>query len=70
MIVIITTLWLTSSFFLCLFSFWVGRCGRKLPIVDDKLPWTMSRDHAPRCTRDCEMQHSVRPDQPRWPFSR
>jgi hypothetical protein len=43
-ILISTILWLAYSFFLCLFSFWAGRCARKLPIIDDKLPWTMSRD--------------------------
>lgn len=27
-----------------LFGFWIGRCARKLPIVDDKLPWTVHRN--------------------------
>ena len=27
-----------------LFGFWIGRCARKLPIIDDKLPWTVHRD--------------------------
>jgi hypothetical protein len=69
-VIIYAILWLASSFFLCLFSFWIGRCARKLPIIDDKLPWTMSRDQAPRCTADCKMRHSAPPDPPRWPFSR
>lgn len=40
-------LWLICSFFLCLFSFFVGRCARKLPIIDDGLPWAMSRSQFP-----------------------
>lgn len=27
-----------------LFGFWVGRCARRLPIIDDKLPWTAHRN--------------------------
>jgi len=59
---------LAYSFSLGLFSFWAGRCARKLPIVDDKLPWTMSRAHAPRCTADCKMRNSAPSDPPCWPF--
>jgi len=61
---------LAYSFSLSLFSFWVGRCARKLPIIDDKLPWTMSREQAPRCTADCRMQSSAPTDPPCWPFRR
>ena len=32
-----------SSFTLGLFGFFVGRCARKMPIVDDKLPWAIHR---------------------------
>jgi len=59
---------LVYSFSLCLFSFWAGRCARELPIIDDKLPWTMSRAQAPRCTADCRTQSSAEPDPPCWPF--
>jgi len=69
-VVIYITLWLAYSLFLCLFSFWAGRCARKLPILDEKLPWTMSRAQAPRCSPDCKMRDSVPPDPPCWPFSR
>jgi hypothetical protein len=31
------------SFIMSLFGFFVGRCARKLPIIDDNLPWTMHR---------------------------
>jgi hypothetical protein len=35
------------SFVMSLFGFFVGRCSRKLPIIDDKLPWTMHRSQIP-----------------------
>lgn len=31
------------SFILCVFGFFVGRCARKLPILDENLPWTVHR---------------------------
>jgi hypothetical protein len=42
-IVIYTVLLLACSFTLCVFGFFVGRCARKLPILDDNLPWTIHR---------------------------
>ena len=30
-----------------LFSFAVGRCARKLPVIDDGLPWVMHRSAVP-----------------------
>jgi hypothetical protein len=33
----------TCSFITGLFGFFVGRCARKLPIIDNNLPWTMHR---------------------------
>jgi hypothetical protein len=38
---------LGCSFIMGLFGFFVGRCARKLPIIDDKLPWTMHRSQMP-----------------------
>jgi hypothetical protein len=35
------------SFILCVFGFFVGRCARKLPFIDDGLPWTLSRSQIP-----------------------
>jgi hypothetical protein len=35
-----------------LVGFWVGRCARKLPIIDDNLPWTLSRSQIPASTED------------------
>jgi hypothetical protein len=36
-----------SSFTLGLFGFFVGRCARKLPIIDDRLPWAIHRGAGP-----------------------
>lgn len=52
---------------LCLFSFWAGRCGRRVPIIDDCLPWTLRLDEAPPCAEDCVEVHYQAPDVPRWP---
>jgi hypothetical protein len=30
-----------------LFGFFVGRCARKLPVIDDKLPWAIHRGRWP-----------------------
>ena len=32
-----------SSLVTGLFGFFVGRCARKLPVIDDKMPWTVHR---------------------------
>jgi hypothetical protein len=37
-----------------LLGFWIGRCARKLPIIDDNLPWTLRRRSDP----DCHCEHS------------
>lgn len=36
----------------CVLAFLVGRCARKLPFLDDRIPWTMRRDQAPRAADD------------------
>ena len=36
------------SFGLGLFGFLLGRCARKIPIVDNRMPWTMSAGEAQR----------------------
>lgn len=38
---------LACSFTLCIFGFFVGRCARKLPILDDNLPWAVHRSQIP-----------------------
>jgi hypothetical protein len=40
-----------SSFTLGLFGFFVGRCARKMPIIDDNLPWTIHRGQAIQSNR-------------------
>jgi hypothetical protein len=35
---------LLCSGFMGLLGFWIGRCARKLPIIDGNLPWTLNRD--------------------------
>lgn len=42
-IVIYTVVWLACSFVLSLFSFLLGRCSRRLPVIDDGIPWVMHR---------------------------
>ena len=44
-ILICMPLLLVCSSIMCLFGFFVGRCARKLPIIDDNLPWTMHRGY-------------------------
>jgi hypothetical protein len=64
-VIVCAILWLTSSFLIFLVSFWTGRCARKLPIIDDHLPWTISRDQGPHCPA----QDSPPPEPPQWPYS-
>jgi hypothetical protein len=40
------------SFIMGLFGFFVGRCARKLPIIDERLPWTMHRGQIPLASED------------------
>jgi hypothetical protein len=40
------------SVVMSLFGFFVGRCGRKLPIIDNHLPWTMHRSQMPSSLED------------------
>ena len=35
------------SCILCVFGFFVGRCARKLPVIDNGLPWAISRSQIP-----------------------
>lgn len=69
-IIIYVTLPAACALALFVFSFWLGRCSRKLPLIDDHLPWTMSRDLAPRCTADCRATRFPPPNPPRWPENR
>jgi len=61
---------MTGIFVMCILSFWIGRCARRLPIIDDNLPWTISLDQAARCSANCK-ETCIRPSgPPRWPNSR
>jgi hypothetical protein len=46
--VIYTILLLTCPLALFVFGFFVGRCARKIPILDDNLPWALHRGQIPR----------------------
>lgn len=43
---------LTCSVTLCIFGFFVGRCARKIPILDEHLPRALHRGESP--PRDCQ----------------
>jgi hypothetical protein len=51
LVMIYATLLLVCSFTLCVFGFFVGRCARKIPILDDHLPLAMHRGEITR--HDC-----------------
>jgi hypothetical protein len=69
MIIANTFLWLACSFGLCLFGFFVGRCARRLPIIDSRLPWTLSRGQIMRaCEKEQEMS-AHRQGKPSWPHN-
>lgn len=64
-IAIYTILLLVCSFTLCIFGFFVGRCAKKLPIIDDNLPWTVHRSQIPAEDRGTHEKPTTEP--PRWP---
>jgi len=67
MIIANTFLWLACSFSLCLFGFFVGRCARKLPIIDNGLPWILSRGQIMRaCEKEQEASEHTQ-GKPSWP---
>lgn len=62
-VTIYTVLLLACSFTLCVFGFFVGRCSRKLPILDDNLPWTLHRGQIP--VEDCQRKQKPTTEPPR-----
>lgn len=40
-IILLAILWPIFAVIAFLLGFMIGRCGRKLPILDSKLPWTL-----------------------------
>ena len=67
MTMIYSILWLACSVGLFLFGFFVGRCARKLPIIDSKLPWTLSRDQAMRSYEKGKPTCEHVLEKPSWP---
>lgn len=65
-IAIYTILLLVCSFTLCIFGFFVGRCARKLPIIDNNLPWTLHRSQIP--AENCETKEKPLTEPPSWPW--
>ena len=68
-IVIYTLVWLAVLAVTNLFSFAVGRCGRKLPVIDYGLPWVMHRSSVPPTERSGAMPRSgagTAPADDRW----
>jgi hypothetical protein len=59
--------WLACSVGLCLFGFFVGRCARKMPIIDSRLPWTLSRDQILRGDDKQQRECEHLPGKPSWP---
>lgn len=47
-----------------LLGFWIGRCARRLPIIDDKLPWTLHRNQIPTAAANTA---KPRPGTSQWP---
>jgi hypothetical protein len=54
---------LACSSILGLFGFFVGRCARKLPIIDDHLPWALHRGQIPHTDQNSRPT----PTPARWP---
>lgn len=66
-IVTYTLIWLACSLTICLLSFFVGRCARKLPVIDDGLPWALHRSHVPYATKGSLHGQADRPTCPPGP---
>jgi hypothetical protein len=45
-----------------LLGFWIGRCARKLPFIDNNLPWTLSRNQIPTVDGNTPKLRSVHLD--------
>jgi hypothetical protein len=54
---------IACSSILGLFGFFVGRCARKLPMIDNHLPWALHRGQLPRADQDSRPT----PNPARWP---
>lgn len=54
--VIYAAVLLAASFAVGIFGFFVGRCSRRLPIIDDNMPWAMHRGQGRAPGRDAGPQ--------------
>lgn len=54
---------IASSSVLGLFGFFVGRCARKLPMIDNHLPWALHRGQIPHADQNSRPT----PAPARWP---
>jgi len=60
-------IWIMSILGIFLFGFLIGRCARKLPLVDGTLPWTL---HWGEIIPSCDSDHGTRSKTPvarPWP---
>jgi alkanesulfonate monooxygenase SsuD/methylene tetrahydromethanopterin reductase-like flavin-dependent oxidoreductase (luciferase family) len=62
---IYAVLLLACSSALCVFGYFVGRCARKLPFLDNNLPWTLRRGQLP--PEDYHTAHEPAAGPPHWP---
>jgi hypothetical protein len=61
---VFTIFWLTCSApVMGMLGFWIGRCARKIPIIDNNLPWAMRHHQLPQPARS-ENTHRPPPEPP------
>ncbi len=67
-IVFYTALLLIVCGALCLVALLTARCARRLPILDEDLPWTLHRDQVPPAPGEhyCGGEQQSPPDPPWW----
>ena len=64
-IVLYTILWFLATLCIFIFGFLVGRFARKLPIIDDAVPWTL---HWGSIQPDDARRQTAREQIPQAPF--
>lgn len=62
-----TALWLLSALALLVFGFLAGRFARKLPVIDDALPWTLHWGEIPPPSVHADESSAHFPGAPTWP---
>jgi hypothetical protein len=62
---VFTVIWLTCSApAMGILGFWIGRCARTIPIIDNNLPWAMRHHQLPQLVTR-ESTHHPLPQAPR-----